>query len=86
MGYVAAQLTAAGKAFESTFGLDFSTAVLVGSAIVIVYTLLGGFTAVVWTDLIQGLLMALALVLLPLVAVLKFGGLEALFQQIDELS
>jgi sodium/proline symporter len=81
--YVAAQFNGAGKALEETFGLSFETSVLIGSAIVIFYTLLGGFWAVSLTDSLQGLMMALASIILPLAALSALGGLEGLAAGID---
>ncbi len=66
--YAAAGLVGAGKLFESMFGIDYVVAVVVGAAVMIVYTFLGGFLAVCWTDLFQGALMFGAIVVLPLVA------------------
>jgi len=77
-GYVAAQFNAAGKAFNAVFGIDYVTGVLIGAAIVVLYTFTGGFRAVAWTDLLQGLLMVLALVFLPWVVIAKLGGVGAL--------
>ncbi len=74
LGYVAAQFTASGKAFEAIFGWNYSVGVLMGAVIIIVYTLLGGYFAVVWTDLIQGLLMAFGLVIMPVIAFFAVGG------------
>ncbi|MCG6507813.1 sodium:proline symporter, partial [Vibrio parahaemolyticus] len=54
--------------FETVFGLDYSTAVIVGTVCVVSYTLFGGFLAVSWTDLVQGLLMAAALMIVPIAA------------------
>ncbi len=81
--YVAAQFHGAGKALEDTFGLGFETSVLVGSAIVIFYTLLGGFWAVSLTDSLQGLMMVVAGVVLPAAALAKVGGISALLEQIS---
>ena len=75
--YVAAQFQAAGNAFASAFGLDMRAAVLIGAAVVLVYTLLGGFWAVSVTDTVQGLVMAFTAVLLPLAAVAAAGGAGA---------
>ncbi len=83
MAYVAAQLTAAGKAFNATFSIEYSTSIIIGGSIVIFYTLLGGFRAVSWTDLMQGLLMVFALVVLPFIAVFYAGGVDKI---IDDLS
>ncbi len=75
-GYVAAQFTAAGKAFEAIFGWHYATGVLMGAVIIIIYTLMGGYIAVVWTDLIQGLLMAFGLVVMPVIAYFAVGGIS----------
>lgn len=65
--YVSAQFAAAGKAFSATFpDLTYSHGVAVGVAIVLVYTVTGGFRAVCWTDFLQALLMVFALVAFPL--------------------
>ena len=72
--YTTSGLVAGGKLFESVFGLSYTWAVLLGASVIIAYTFLGGFLAVCWTDCIQGLLMLLALVLLPVVAFQAQGG------------
>ncbi|WP_394208846.1 sodium/proline symporter PutP [Enterovibrio calviensis] len=64
--YTSSGLVAGGKLFETVFGLDYSTAVVVGTVCVVSYTLFGGFLAVSWTDLVQGLLMAAALMIVPI--------------------
>ncbi|MFC3150152.1 sodium/proline symporter PutP [Litoribrevibacter euphylliae] len=74
--YTSSGLVAGGKLFETVFGFDYTVAVLVGSAAVISYTLFGGFLAVSWTDVVQGLLMVGALMLVPLFAIGEIGGLS----------
>jgi sodium/proline symporter len=71
--YVAAQFQGAGKAFADTFEIRFEWALLLGGGIVVFYTLLGGFWAVSLTDTLQGLLMVLAAVLLPIAAIQQVG-------------
>lgn len=66
--YTSSGLVAGGKLFETVFGLDYTFAVTVGAICVISYTLFGGFLAVSWTDLVQGLLMAAALMIVPVAA------------------
>lgn len=66
--YTSSGLVAGGKLFETVFGFDYSTAVVIGTICVVSYTLFGGFLAVSWTDLIQGLLMVAALMIVPIVA------------------
>ncbi|MFD2176156.1 sodium/proline symporter PutP [Veronia pacifica] len=64
--YTSSGLVAGGKLFETVFGLDYQIAVIIGTVCVVSYTLFGGFLAVSWTDLVQGLLMSAALVYVPL--------------------
>lgn len=72
--YVAAQFQGAGKTFHQTFGLGMSTSILIGAAVVVFYTMLGGFWAVSLSDTLQGLTMALAAVLVPVASLLAVGG------------
>ncbi|MEH6497903.1 MAG: sodium/proline symporter PutP [Pseudoalteromonas distincta] len=72
--YTSSGLVAAGKLFESTFGLNYELAVVIGTLVIVSYTFFGGFLAVSWTDVIQGLLMAAALVVVPIVALNAIGG------------
>ncbi len=76
--YIAAQFQAAGNAFASAFDLDMTAAVAVGAAVVLVYTLLGGFWAVSVTDTLQGLLMAVTAIVLPAIALTAVGGFSGL--------
>ncbi len=73
--YTSSGLVAGGKLFESVFGLDYVIAVAVGAIAIILYTSIGGFLAVSWTDLLQALLMAAALVIVPVMAVYSGGGM-----------
>lgn len=66
--YVSSQIDATGIAFESLLGMNYFHGALLGFAIVLVYIFIGGFVAVVWSDLFQGSLMFFGLVLLPIVA------------------
>lgn len=72
--YTSSGLVAGGRLFNSVFGLPYFWAVLTGALAIIVYTFLGGFMAVCWTDCIQGLLMFFALVFVPVVAIFSQGG------------
>ena len=60
--YVGSGLIAGGKLFNEVFGFDYQIAVFVSVALILLYTLFGGFLAVSWTDVFQGILMLLALV------------------------
>ncbi len=78
MTYVAAQMVATGKAFDGFTDLSYTWGVVVGSTIIIAYTLVGGFKAVAWTDLIQGILMLLGLIILPVVSINAGGGWDSI--------
>ncbi len=65
--YLSAQFNGAGKILNVTFGLDQSTGMIIGAAVIIFYTMMGGFFAVAWTDMVQGIIMIGTLVVLPLV-------------------
>jgi sodium/proline symporter len=83
--YIASQFEAAGKAFESVFGLSKQTSILVGAGIVLAYTMLGGFWAVSVTDTIQGMLMVVAGIVLPMAALAAVGGFGPLIGGLTEL-
>lgn len=80
--YAASGLVATGKLFESTFGISYPVSVLLGGSIIVLYTFLGGFKAVCWTDLLQGALMIFAVVIVPVMAVWKTDTIDwtALFR------
>ncbi len=66
--FVSSQIDATGTAFKSMLGTGYFTGALIGFFIVLAYIFIGGFVAVVWSDLFQGVLMFLGLVILPIVA------------------
>ena len=76
-------LVAGGKLFETVFGLDYSTAVVAGTIAVVSCTLFGGYLAVCRTDLVQGLLLAAALLIVPVVAMQADGGITELFNALE---
>lgn len=75
--YSSSGLVAAGKLFESVFGVDYTTAVLSGTLVIVAYTFLGGFMAVCWTDFFQGALMFFAIIMVPVFGLNQVGGTEA---------
>lgn len=83
--YVAAQFLAAGKVLNLTFGISKLEGMLVGAGIIVFYTIMGGFFAVVWTDFFQGSLMIITLVLLPLIGLLELGGMDRMAQAVGEI-
>lgn len=83
--YTASGFVSCAKLFESTFHLDYSIALWVGAAVVVSYTLLGGYLAVCWTDFIQGLLMFIAIVLVPAIVIYSVGGFSSTINEINAL-
>ncbi len=83
--YVAAQFVGGGKILNATFGLDTSWGIVLGAVIVMLYTMMGGFIAVVWTDVLQGFMMAAVAVILPIAALIKIAGAEGFSYHISSL-
>ncbi|MCI6694760.1 MAG: sodium/proline symporter PutP [Campylobacter sp.] len=72
--YVSSGLVSGAKLFESTFGIQYDYALTAGTIIIVAYTFLGGYKAVCWTDMIQGLLMLFALIAVPIAMLYHLGG------------
>ena len=72
--YTASSLYACGTLFNTVLGMNPKTAMIIASIVIVVYTFLGGYNAVCWTDFFQGLLMLGALMLVPIVAVIMMNG------------
>ncbi|VAW01210.1 Proline/sodium symporter PutP (TC 2.A.21.2.1) @ Propionate/sodium symporter [hydrothermal vent metagenome] len=84
--YVATQFMGAGKAFASTFDIPEASSIILGGTIVLIYTLLGGFWAVALTDTLQGMLMLLAAIILPTLALIEVGGPVGLWTGLQAIS
>lgn len=74
--YISAGLVGGAKLFEATFALKYDYALSIGTLIIVAYTFFGGYRAVCWTDMIQGLLMLGALVIVAMVMLVKVGGIS----------
>ncbi|EIC85067.1 sodium/proline symporter PutP [Serratia sp. M24T3] len=74
--YCASGVVAGARLFESTFGLSYDTALWAGAAATILYTFIGGFLAISWTDTVQASLMIFALILTPVIVILAVGGVH----------
>ncbi len=83
--YTAAQLTASGKAFDSFLGTGYTAGVWIGLAIVLFYTTVGGFKAVAYSDFVQGILMLLCLIGLPIVAFPAAGGFSGVMNALGAI-
>ena len=84
--YTSAGLVGGGILFEQSFGLNYTVALWVGALIIVGYTFLGGFLAVCWTDFIQGIIMFLAIVIVPIAAIASIGGLGETATQVGAVN
>jgi len=84
--YCAAGMVAGARLFESVFEVPYSQAIWYGAAATIIYTFVGGFLAVSWTDAVQATLMFFALILTPVLVVLKLGGPEASIALVEQVN
>ncbi|MGN0847236.1 MAG: sodium/proline symporter PutP [Kiritimatiellia bacterium] len=84
--YTASGFVAAAKLFSTMFPMQYTTALWIGAAVVVSYTLLGGYMAVCWTDFIQGTLMFVAIVLVPAVVVCNAGGFAETVDQLNAVN
>lgn len=84
--YVSSGMVAGGKFFHSSFGLDYHVGLLIVSAVVIFYTLFGGFLAVSYTDVVQGVTMFFALLLVPIIGIFVTGGFSETAISIREVN
>ena len=84
--YTSSGIVAGGKLFESSFGLNYEAGLYVTAGVVVAYTLFGGFLAVSLTDFVQGCIMFVALVLVPVVVINDVGGLSAVHSSIQSIN
>ena len=82
--YTSSGIVAGGKLFETAFGLDYRLGLFVTAGVVLAYTVIGGFLAVSLTDFVQGCIMFLALIIVPVAALISIGGLSGAEQSISE--
>jgi len=71
--YLAAQFNGAGKVLYVTFGIPHFWGLVIGGTIIVIYTMIGGFFAVVWTDFIQGVIMLGALIVIPIIGIIELS-------------
>ena len=83
--YASSGLVGGAKLFEATFNMSYQTALITGSIIIVSYTFLGGYNAVSWTDFFQGILMMLALIVVPVTIVFDLGGVHATLEIIRSI-
>ena len=83
--YTASGFAACGKLFNSLFGVDYVTAMVVSGIIIAVYTVLGGFLAASMTDLIQSIVMTIALFVVFIFGISAAGGVSAVIENAKSL-
>jgi sodium/proline symporter len=83
--YVSVGLVSGGILFENTFGLSYTVALWSSASVIIIYTVLGGFLAVSWTDVLQGFLMLLAMLLVPIGLIYELGSWEVIVTGISQV-
>jgi len=84
--YISSAFAAGAVMFESTFNTSYLIGITVVAVVTIAYTLFGGFLGVSWTDVVQGMIMFLALILVPLVTLFHVGGVEQAFTDIRSIN
>ncbi len=84
--YTSSGIVAGGKLFESSFGLNYEIGLYITAGVVVSYTLFGGFLAVSLTDFVQGCIMFIALILVPIVTVNEVGGLSEMYSTIGNIN
>lgn len=84
--YLASGFSACGKLFASLFGVEYITAVIISTAVIVIYTVMGGFLAASFTDLIQSIIMTVALIVVLGFGVSKAGGMDAVMANAQSLA
>lgn len=84
--YTASGFAACGKLFHSLFGVDYMAAMIISALVIVGYTIMGGFHAVSTTDLIQSIVMTLALIVVVCFGVSTAGGMDAVIENAKSLS
>ncbi len=80
--YIAAGLAGLGRIFQSAFQINYYHGILVGLAITLLYTLLGGLLAIAWSNLFQGLFLLVAIIAVPLYAIYYYGNIHSFLNTI----
>ena len=77
--YISAGIVALGRALEATFGFTYLIGITLGTIVVSLYVLLGGFIAIAWNDFLQGMFVFFVIILVPIYAIYTVGGLPNVF-------
>lgn len=82
--YSASGLIACSIIIQNEFSISYHHSLLISALIIVIYTSIGGFIAVSWIDVFQGILMLIAIIAVPIVAISYFGGIELTFKTLSE--
>ena len=85
IAYIAAQLVGMSLAFTAIFKWDALLGMAIAAAVVIIYCTLGGYVGVVWTDVMQGILMIVVFVVLPITMIMEAGGVGSIFSKLASI-
>ncbi len=84
--YTSSAFVTSAKLFRTVFGMTYHQGLLLGAVIVVIYTCLGGFKAVCWTDLFQGIMMFIAIIIIPIAAARTLGGFGPAFDTVNAVN
>jgi sodium/proline symporter len=83
--YTASGFSACGKLFQTLFGMNYHAAMIMSAIIIIAYTSIGGFLAASTTDLLQSVIMTIALIMVVIFGVVTAGGMDAVIENAKSL-
>ena len=83
--YTASGFAACGKLFATIFGVDYHVAMIISAIVIVGYTVTGGFTAASTTDLVQSIIMSIALIVVLIFGVRQAGGMEAVIDNASKI-
>ena len=83
--YTASGFAACGKLFNSLFGINYMTAMIISAIVIIAYTSLGGFLAASTTDFIQSIIMTVALAIVVFYGIDSVGGMDQVIANAKDL-
>ncbi|CAH0123246.1 sodium/proline symporter PutP [Microbacterium sp. Bi121] len=84
--YISSGMVAGGFFFESSFNSDYLLGMLLVAGITLLYTLFGGFLGASFTDVVQGLMMVIALIVVPIAAIIAVGGFGEVATYVEDLA
>ncbi len=83
--YVSSGMVAGGAFFEASFGMNYHLGMVIIAGTTVLYTLVGGFLAVSWTDVVQGIMMLISLIAVPIVGIIHVGGVGNLIAEVNRV-